>query len=60
MDLRYFASEIGASGEPALRELVANLLEKGIVSSRVRNTPMVRHGEVITHNFFEFSYPWAI
>jgi len=46
VDLRYFASEIGAPSEKALRELVANLLDKGVVVSEVRNTPMVRHGQV--------------
>jgi len=45
VDLRYFASEIGAPGENALRELVANLLDQGVVNG-VRNTPMVRYGEV--------------
>jgi TIR domain len=45
VDLRYFASEIGAPNEAALRELVARLLEKGILNG-IRNVPMVTSGEV--------------
>jgi hypothetical protein len=44
VDLRYLASEIGAASERALRELVAHLLEKGILDG-IRNVPMVLSGE---------------
>jgi hypothetical protein len=44
VDLRYFASEIGAPGERALRGLVAHLLEKGILNG-IRNIPMVLSGQ---------------
>jgi hypothetical protein len=45
VDLRYFASEIGAPNERALRDLVGRLLEKGILNG-IRNVPMVLSGEV--------------
>jgi len=45
VDLRYFASEIGASSARDLRELVAHLLEKDILNG-IRNVLMVRSGEV--------------
>ncbi len=44
VDLRYLASEIGAPGERALRELVAHLLEKDVLNG-IRNVLMVRSGE---------------
>lgn len=46
VDLRYLASEIGAPSERDLRELVAHLLEKGVLNG-IRNVLMVRSGEAI-------------
>jgi len=44
VDLRYFASEVGAPGERALRDIVGRLLEKGVLNG-IRNVPMVYSGE---------------
>jgi hypothetical protein len=44
VDLRYLASEIGATSERDVRELVAHLLEKNVLNG-IRNVLMVRSGE---------------